>query len=487
MRLGRECYNALVEVENARRHLAWGGDIPPKPPHPLPLTQDGDENDDETAWCRCAECKAHWMGIREALHALPPIDTKPIYAHYCTNGPLYWGTFNHVAQAFSAAWKKTRPWRPVKYRSWRQGGVIAVQIQAGYQKRQNYDTLFRINDVVDTRTRHRHKGHHRATVQLALGAGRMTSPIEIEQHRPIVGTPTWVTARLCYDSLGRERAAVNFTRRDVPQRTDLAPRGVVAVDVSWRQVPDGLRIAWTRDDQGHNDQLVLDTRWQFLAKHADQLQAIRDQNLNLLKAVDPAFAQAKSPRHACLILAEIEDPSAVARAWRYREEHLRNYEMGERRHSVNRRRDALRKWARELRRNYAEVVVKDSQHKEMKETAKQDKLSRKARRQGQHGAPGEVIAVLREIFGDDGMWLVEAAYTTDRCPLCGHLNAHGAERIVVCEECGEGLDRDLVSTRNMLVAYAAEERRRPTARKTAARFGKRHKTSTSLDNASPAA
>jgi transposase len=129
-----------------------------------------------------------------------------------------------------------------------------------------------------------------------------------------------------------------------------------------------------------------------------------------------------------------------------------------------------------LRKKYAIVVVKDSAHKEMKEQAKARGLPRGARKQGHHGAPGETLREIEIAFGrEENVAVVEAPGTTATCEKCHAIMEVGAELMVYCERCDTHEDRDRVSTRNLLRLYFAGNFKKPTARKTTARFAKRHK------------
>lgn len=478
MRLGHEYYNELVEAENARRQKAWGAEYPPPPPHPR-------ESKTDPA-CKCAACKAHWKAIRDRVCEQPPLDLRPLRARAVKRG-LYNGTYLLIEQAFSAAWKKTNPARRVSFRSWRKGAICGVQIQKDYRERGRTDTLYRIADAPDPRKgRRARNGRGRKTLQIRVGSDNkrkpiMSEPIRFEKHRMMSGEIVWIQVVLRYRA-DREIWSVNFVCKGVEARTDEATEGVVAVDVSWRKLPDGSwRLGWARDDQGQTHELKLPETWAERTHRADGIRKVRDKRLVELQAADPRFVAAKSCRGVKRIVGKLKaaghDPGQEIIDWLKRDRHLWQYEVGCRRRSHARRRDALANWVRMLRRRYAVVVIKDSVHKEMKEGKNKEKLHRPARRQGHHAAPGETVEKLCAVFGrKTGVELVSAKDTTNTCPFCTHVNDHGPERVVVCESCGDERDRDEISTRNMLTAYANGNSWKPTARKTTARFAKRHRS-----------
>jgi len=236
-----------------------------------------------------------------------------------------------------------------------------------------------------------------------------------------------------------------------------------------------MRIGYAQSDRGEISEVCLPPSWLGLIKRADDLRSIRDQRLNDLKAQDKRFAQLKSPQSVQkLVDREGIEPDEALKAWLKQELHLWQYETGCRRRITAVRRDILAVWVRSLRRQYALVVLKDTQHKLLKEKSKKD-MPQPARRQGHHGAPGETVERIRQVFGPERMAIVAAKNTTATCPACGHINTHGGERVVACENCGVDHDRDLISTTNMLRVYRKGDWKGPTVRKTSARWAEKHK------------
>ena len=460
MRLGREYYNHLVEAENKRRQQVWGLDTVPPPPH---------DN------CKCDECKSHWKSLREKYRGTPPFDVKPLRAQ-ATAGGLYWGTYLIIEEAFAAAWKKTDCFYLVRFKSWRDGGIMGAQIQRGTNSALQVD----IACAPDPRSGRRAGQRHLLRVRVGSNEDRSpkwSDPIALEMHRPLQGRITWVKICLYYRG-EREIWSVNFTCADIPDRTDNAATGYVAIDVGWRKMENGsFRLAFATGDDGYEDQLTLNDRWVERTERADRIRAYRDRRLNELKEADPRCKGFHKPQRIKKFAAgHYVDESY--REWIQYERHLEEYELGCRRKSVDARRDVMRVWLRDLRRKYATAIIKDSLHKEMKATkvTKATGMPQAARRQGHLCAPGEIIEEIGKVFGrNTGVAVIAAPGTTATCLQCGNVNEVGAELTIQCERCGSEMDRDRVSTRNMLSLYFNGKSRKPTARKSIARFAKRHK------------
>jgi Putative transposase DNA-binding domain len=475
--LGRDYYNNLVEGENERRLIfLWGGETPPVPPHKPKIKQPKKEGEKpKEIPCGCEECKDFWYVWRGRYRFLSPLNLIP-YRNAAREEGLVWGTYTLVERAFSAAWKGRDCFKGLKFRRWQEGGVIGGQIQQGVRP----ENIFQIEKAFDPRVGRR--GGRRHTIKIRVGSDVKRKPIwsdplPFEMHRPIDGTPVWV--QICLKYRGeREEWSVHITCNNVPGRTDEATEGVVAIDVSWRKMPDGLRIAYAQGNYGDIYELKMPPFWQERVERADRIRGHRDDHLNELKARDKTFAIVRKPHRVKAFMAKNEIAmTKELQEWCDREDHLSRYEMGCRRKSTAARRDALRKWGRMLRQKYAIAVLKDSNYKKMKEEAREKKqLAQKPRKQGHHGAPGETTEEICRIFGrEENVRLIEAPETTAECPRCGHINTVGAELVITCEQCHHSEDRDYVSTCNLLARYLAGHGKKPTARKQTARFAKRHK------------
>lgn len=460
----REYYNKLIEAENLRRLAIWAMDRAPKP-------HDHENGDGD----KCPECAEWWRTFREHFWGSPPLDQKPFRAR--AKRDLYWGTYLMAEEAFSAAWKKTDCFSFVRFKSWKKGGVMGIQVQP----RTNPDQYFRIDKAPDGR-----KGRcagQRHVVRVRIGSSGKniiwSDPIRIELHRPFEGRPKWVKICLSYRGK-REIWSVNITCSDVPERTDNANSGTVAIDASWRLLPNGqLRLAYARGDDGAEYELTMNERWRERIARADRIRGYRDDVFNIIKGRFPYLKKYHKPSNARdRILRDNLNADIELEGWVRWDRHMEEYELGCRSKSANARRDALRVWIRNLRRRYSKAIIKNSSHKEMKDRkkAKEAGLVQAARRQGHHASPGETIEEITRVFGrQTGVAVINAAWTTATCPKCGYINDIGAELIVVCERCGAYEDRDRISTRNLLVSYFRGEGEKPTARKTTARFAKRHK------------
>jgi len=475
MKLSRDYYNKLVETENKRRTEIWGGEKPQWPHEPVETTDDETESKKIT-YCKCDQCEKYYHDVIDKYKRLPFLDKKPIRAEAVKNG-LYWGTYLIAEQAFDAAVKKTKCFSLVKYRSWKKGGYAGVQVQLVSKP----GTKYKIEHADDPRAGRRKGQRH--MVYLRVGSDEKqqpiwSDPIKFEMHRPIYGRVTWI--KICMHYRGeREIWSIDITCSDIPDREDKSNNGVVAVDVGWRVLEDDkLRIAFATGIDEKESEFKLCPEWRELSARADRIRSYRDNRFGVLKIAIPKLKILKKPSSLKLYLEKNEMMTDELSAWCRQDRHLAQYEIGCRRRSEDKRRNDMRVWLRGLRRKYAHVVIKNSSHKEMKDHKKaiESGMMPPQRRNAHHAAPGEVIGEICKVWDrKTEVSIIKAENTTATCLCCGHLNHVGPEQFVVCEQCGTTEDRDRISTRNLLILYARGECEKPTARKTTAKFAKKHK------------
>lgn len=489
MRLGHEYHNRIIEEINARRDAVRDASPPPHDPFPLADSKD-----------TCEPCKEHWKHLRKEARKLGFFDFKPLRAEFSKRG-LRHGTYTAIEDAVRAA-EKTAGRR----RGWKYGDPIA-RLRFSSWARSTHQARAQIFETTIDRwlqfadrpdTANRKPGSRRAgqrkIMRLRVGSnGRdpVWAEIPIVMHRPINGRIRWAAihrAVVC----GRPQWWVTITCSDVQERADLAPDGVVAVDVGWRKMDDGsIRVAYARDASGRVTELRLPARWVERIDRAERIQSHRDELLNALKASHPELlGRVRSPAGAVRAIqnarAEASDlrlhgtqpPAVMLRGadelerYIHRDRHLWQYQTGNTRRVVSGRRDALRNFVRDLRRRYKTVIVKDTSHKVMKEDSP---LYGSARTMGQHAAPGEVVAAIKGVFSDGDIAIVKGAWTSCVCTECGKVNQEYPDLEMSCEHCGVVLDRDEVSTQNMMSEWGLGNSVDGGARKRVARFAKRHR------------
>lgn len=423
---------------------------------------------------------------------------------------VYWGTYLLIESADAAArkqplWAKGQPNDP-SFMRWRGQGSVGVQIQKGM-------------DVASLKVDRRLQIAAGRQLRRCSGRGTHKRCGESCQKKPGKGARQARVLRLRIGSDGRDPiwaewplrlhrplpvdacimgAAVHLRRHGPRQEWSLAitvrepapacPRGdqiAVAVDVGWRKLDDGMRVAYWRGEDGEHGELAL-SAYQIAGLHkAEGIAAVRDKAKNLMHArlkawlkerELPAWLQQATAhiaswksagRFAALSLRWADnrfdgdsDGYAALASWRYRDHHLWAYESGQRLGAQRQRRDMYRCFAVKLARRYGVVVIEQFDKRRMNRLplAEDD-----ANTQDQHlrvqqriAATSTLCEALANAFRRDAAGIVEAnaAYTTRHCHICGSdLSGDPADDITQRCEQGHVWDQDDNACHNLLARY----------------------------------
>lgn len=194
---------------------------------------------------------------------------------------IFWGTYLAVEQSMSGK----RVGAPPQFKRWNGDGKLALQVQGGMSLDDAFlcdDTRLRINHLspsswdrgVPPRKRH-------TVLHMRVGSeGRepIWAQIPFIMHRslPPGCQIKWVyLIRRRVATLHEWRVQLVVSREGGFAKKDCAASGEVAVDVGWRLVHGGLRVAYWHGSDGEHGELVIPTddlsRWSF----TNDLQSIR--------------------------------------------------------------------------------------------------------------------------------------------------------------------------------------------------------------------
>lgn len=386
---------------------------------------------------------------------------------------LYWGTYLSVEQAMS----DRRKGAPPRFARFRGEGKLAVQLQGGLSP----DVAFECDD---SRIRIQRLDHKHANVWVRIGSDNrqpLWTVIPTVLHRPIPTDASikwvYVTKRM---TACHPQWAVCFVlaRQSGWAKTDTAANGAVGIDVGWRLLEHGLRVAsWVGTD-GEAGELVLPTedvaRWQkcrdlqsirdtrfdaardwlaaWLAEHADAPALLLERCETLrqwrsqarLAAVVVAWRKLRFDGDAA-IFAEME-------AWRKQDKHLWTWQEAQRVKAIRWREDIYRNFAAQLSRRYKLAFIEDTNWREMGELFDAEDATAKtpAAYYRTVASPGRLLEIVRERFTDHAM--MPAENTTQRCHVCGGLVGFDAARYLeaMCQHCGAEWDQDENAAINLL-------------------------------------
>ncbi len=403
---------------------------------------------------------------------------------------LFWGTYLTVEDSL----KNIRKGTPPKFTRFqrRNGGCIAVQIQSGASKDRltadglcsaaNQYVQLVVEDIPESAGKRR-QSRPTALVRLCVGGkdqkrriSKSNPPqyvtLRITLHRPLPKELHITWARVVANPVGTKMqwsvqfvvaTAGNEARQEV---------GEVGVDIGYRSIDDGrIRVAYAVGSDGQQYELTLPPDLVRALKHNEELQSLRDQKFDVVRAsllewlkVSSIPEWLKDETTTLVHWRSIFRLSQLVHMWRTRRfdgdvgmyGHLEAWAKEDRHHlewmanesqrACNRRDDTFRKWVYGLAGKYQTCVLEDI---DLRTHAEADYLSKSVQKQRSIAA----VSRLRQYIAER-MQVVKvcAVNTTRTCHRYGQINVIGTDRTYSCAVCGWSGDRDLNAATNILRA-----------------------------------
>jgi transposase len=404
----------------------------------------------------------------------------------------YWGTYLIIEKAVDAARKAA--FVDPHFRRWTGHGAVAVQIQKGLSSFEALacdSTLLRI--FVGSNPKRSELKMRVGTVQGKTTPIWATWPLIL--HRPLPRVATIKDVKVLRERLaGKDRWSVHFTL-SLPDgwRRETCGTGTVAVDIGWRVRPSGLlRVAYFRDNQGYEEEILLEGAVRSGFRKVEDLRSTRDKNFNIERDWLAAWMRRQTKQGASLPDWLIEAATtlhawrstarlaALARTWRdsrfagdtlayprledwrKQDKHLLSWEANQRDKSLARRKDQYRNIAARLSRKYHTLVLEQFDLSVMQRHVlpESDKGEIASARLYQRDA---ACSVLRSnLINGFAMRLgavaeVNAAMTTQDCAVCGDHPEEpwdaSKEVMHTCSECQANWDQDANAAHNLLLRW----------------------------------
>jgi hypothetical protein len=419
------------------------------------------------------------------------------------SSPLRWDTKDFIKQTRSGD-RKGPPPKPVR---WTEEQMLAFRLKepitwegalAGVDPRLKIEIL-PPGPGADPESR-RSRVKHRAIVTFRVAEKEVAARVTVHLHRqPPPDT------RIKYLYLHRHLVGRRHTwelqfvlGRDSWPRDDQARSGACGVDLGWRLVPGGMRVAYAVGSDGAEHILTLPGEMLDAWEKVEDLQAIRDKNFDAIRdrlvawvamykplltrwhleelgyarkrdATRKADDQPRSKQH----LGQWKSPEALSwvvrhwrdrrfegdehifeelEAWRKQNRHLYDWQTGQRRQVIRRRDDLYRKFARRLARLYRAAKLRAINYRELKGRPAPDESDskRQARLNAHNAAPGRLAQLIREAVTEPGKVPVE--HPVGACSRCGTLDDYdrASELVHACSKCGAEWDQDRNAALNLL-------------------------------------
>ena len=431
--------------------------------------------------CECLRCRRRRAYADPDLaDALARIEdeardrTKALYA----GREMSWANFNAVAQSMS----RIRSGPPPRFAPWTGArGRVVVQIQGGatWGELVAGHRQVRVTPLpLPAHARPDGRRSRRPWHELRLRIGRDARgddrsrwvAVRFALHRPIPAD-----ARIQQVWIVRRRNGVTddwsvqfvVARSAGWARPDTAEAsGACGVDLRWRTLEDGsLLVAYVEGEDGHREELVIPRARLDQLRYTEHLRSIRDREFDRAKAAllqwlstaenTPDWLREatasldrwrSAPRLAGLVLRWREnrfdgDSEIVERmeAWRAQDRHLADWAAAQRRKFERWRLDLYRRFAARLRWRYETAILEDTDWRELlsRPPAEQEDQPEVLNRRwyARAASPGLIRQVVQQSIEDTR--LIDPAYTSRRCSLCGAGPAHDwepeRERMYCCE------------------------------------------------------
>ena len=395
---------------------------------------------------------------------------------------LYWCNYDDVLASYETARKRTfREGRELRFQPWDGTGKVTVRYQQGLpaagvngaDRRLQFDPVDPLAWTSSRRSERRKLARSRVRIRVGSeGREPVWLELPVILHRPLPEDGMVRSASVICEKVGsreRWRLLVTIARPERAMREGPA----VAVDLGWRLLPEGLRVAYWADERGDHGQLVLDSAvlWQF--SKLNDLKSIQDQHLRVALDALGAWSKTNEPpagvdlshvngwRNPWRLLrlyrawkeARVPGDEAAFTAlavWKERHDHLHEWEANLRDQVIRHRKEIYRRFVAELLRTHGRVFLEDLQIRTM---ARKDRPEEDNRNYSGAMRVVAAVSLLGRLIQEHGdCERVSARHTTQECSWCGHAKVWDAAENIMhrCEACGRLFDQDQNAARNIL-------------------------------------
>jgi hypothetical protein len=449
---------------------------------------------------------------------------------------IFSGTRSDVEKDFKVASSSVRtggyPWaqeRDLKYKRWEGEGSICVQTQGetldedgkkvGGKTPVNSsnvfsckDNRFQIEPMMDSATPmlpiEVRGGRVRTVARVKMAKGRDPGfgVFPMIMHRPLPNCNVkWV--RVTVRRIGSRQVWELHLSIEPLDKKEQPDPSTVAIDVGWRQLPDGgIRVATWEGTDGAKGSFVMPPKLVSQIKQASVVKSRRDDEFNAIKielqgwfkgrALPQEWSEGERPWATSIAamhlwksqskmtslwrfwkehridgddvvfgsIPQFENKKPIPGTgtgicgWRYHDHHLWNWECSIRVKSLAHRLEEYRKFAKKLSDKYGWCVVEDFDLRDVIETPSvlDESHNDKACSNRFIAAISILKSCLKNKF--HGLEKVPAAYSSKACHECGAITKLKTELVYTCEHCGATWDRDENAAANLLVRYCEQVR-----------------------------
>jgi len=407
---------------------------------------------------------------------------------------LYWCNYDDVIASYQIARQKAmKSGGELKFRRWDGAGKIFVRWQYGLPVSKLFDckdTKLQIEPVPEAAWYSEKRSERRKLAQTIVrirAASEKRQPVWLElpmvMHRPLPENGIIRNAAAIRERVGDSyRYKLVITVAFEPARRKPAGRGAVGIDVGWRRVQGGLRVAYWKDESGEGGTLALPDRLTSQFEKVNDLKSIRDQHFDDARAVLGAWLADKSLpdwlKEDTATLAQWRGKMRLAKLvekwrenrfsgdqeifayldeWEKRDKHLWGWEANLRDRIGRHRREVYRIFAAEITRKYERVFLEDFDLRQVSRKKKAE-AGTKGSTLADHNRTIASVSTLRLAIENacrrEGVTAIRvpSAHSTTECHACGHVEKFDAAGHIfrTCPKCKEIWDQDENAAINIL-------------------------------------
>jgi len=297
-------------------------------------------------------------------------------------------------------------------------------------------------------------------------------------HRPIPEGSVRDVALIWRREGAKQRYSLSVTVREGGVIHAPAPFERAAINIGWKRLTHGLRVAYWRGTDGKHGEIVLSNAWLERYHHALGIESVRAKPLNSIKEQMLAYFRTTPdvPEEMATRVTHLAQWRSAARfavlykfwvgqrwhgddagfnaleAWHKRDVHLWQYGEGTSARLMRSRREQYRTFAAKMLERYGEIVMDKLDLRIFAELeARGDDLAPIARAQRVQAAPSTLRLALQNAYGREGRvvsWV--GARTSSTCHVCRAPVVLGRDLIHTCQGCQSHWDVDDNACSNLL-------------------------------------
>lgn len=418
------------------------------------------------------------------------LDRREASKKAMTASGLYWANYNKVRMDYEEARRKVfKLGAELKFHRFTGEGSINVQFQKGLPTEDVFreGTILQILEVPEyswDKSRAERKRLTQTKVKFRVTSDNrkpVWAEFSMVLHRPLPEGESIKSAAVIRKKVGRKwRYSLHITVT-IESQLKIHGKGIIALDMGWRKVDEGLRVGYWVNVDGDHDQLVLNNSILAEFEKCNDLRSIRDNHFNEIKekiklwskenekpdwlAEDIKFlSKWKSQGKLVSIVNKWRenrfdgdnDIFTLINYWREREFHLYDWESNLRDQVIKRRREIYRVFASELVKKYGVIIIEDIDLINLAKKVDPEhgpKISIKADSNRFIASIGILIKSIEDACKRSGAdkITVDAVNTTRICNNCSFLNDKSSVKLfLTCEKCGNTYDQDFNAAKNIL-------------------------------------